>query len=180
MSAVDTLDSLVLQTKGKAAIDVVCNPLGKSGGSLIQQVMIVSFGSLATSTPYLGAILLVIVLTWMAAANSLSKQARPHSFLMRFSNNKEAQAIIGQSDWTLSIWVSVKPETLTIPIRSCSRRGLAEHLPLHRVPEHMFWCWCLITQKETVTEEMFLGWFKHRNRVPEHVFLCWCWLNARN
>ena len=70
-------DFPVLQTKGKAAIDVVCNPLGKSGGSLIQQVMIVSFGSLATSTPYLGVILLIIVLTWMGAANSLSKQARP-------------------------------------------------------------------------------------------------------
>lgn len=27
-----------LQLKGKAAIDVVCNPLGKSGGSAIQQV----------------------------------------------------------------------------------------------------------------------------------------------
>lgn len=66
---------LLLQTKGKAAIDVVCNPLGKSGGSLIQQVMIVSFGSLATSTPYLGVILLAIVVTWMFAANSLSKQA---------------------------------------------------------------------------------------------------------
>mmetsp|Transcript_7738 Transcript_7738/g.25937 ORF Transcript_7738/g.25937 Transcript_7738/m.25937 type:complete len:629 (-) Transcript_7738:96-1982(-) len=62
------------QVKGKAAIDVVCNPLGKSGGALIQQFMIIGFGSLAASTPYLGVILLGIVLLWMKAAASLDKQ----------------------------------------------------------------------------------------------------------
>ena len=62
------------QVKGKAAIDVVCNPLGKSGGALIQQFMILSFGSLANSTPYLGGVLLVIVLAWLAAARSLDGQ----------------------------------------------------------------------------------------------------------
>jgi AAA family ATP:ADP antiporter len=62
------------QLKGKAAIDVICNPLGKSGGALIQQFMIISFGSLAASTPYLGGILLVIVLLWLNAARSLDKQ----------------------------------------------------------------------------------------------------------
>ncbi|ERM97094.1 hypothetical protein AMTRI_Chr05g72590 [Amborella trichopoda] len=62
------------KVKGKAAIDVVCNPLGKSGGALIQQFMILTFGSLANSTPYLGGILLVIVLGWLAAARSLDKQ----------------------------------------------------------------------------------------------------------
>ncbi|KAG9459416.1 hypothetical protein H6P81_003924 [Aristolochia fimbriata] len=62
------------KVKGKAAIDVVCNPLGKSGGALIQQVMILSFGSLANSTPYLGGILLVIVLAWLGAARSLDAQ----------------------------------------------------------------------------------------------------------
>ena len=62
------------QLKGKAAIDVVCNPLGKSGGAFIQQIMIVSFGSLSASTPYLGVILLGIVLVWMSAARSLNKQ----------------------------------------------------------------------------------------------------------
>ncbi|AQK96968.1 Plastidic ATP/ADP-transporter [Zea mays] len=63
-----------MKVKGKAAIDVVCNPLGKSGGALIQQFMILTFGSLANSTPYLGGILLVIVLAWLGAASSLDKQ----------------------------------------------------------------------------------------------------------
>ncbi|KAK4772535.1 hypothetical protein SAY86_014310 [Trapa natans] len=62
------------KVKGKAAIDVVCNPLGKSGGALIQQFMILTFGSLANSTPYLGGILLVIVLAWLGAARSLETQ----------------------------------------------------------------------------------------------------------
>ena len=65
------------QVKGKAAIDVVCNPLGKSGGALIQQFLIFAFGSLANSTPYLGIILLVIVLAWLAAARSLDEQFTP-------------------------------------------------------------------------------------------------------
>ena len=63
-----------VKTKGKAAIDVICNPLGKSGGALIQQFMIIGFGSLAASTPYLGVILLGIVLMWIQAANSLAGQ----------------------------------------------------------------------------------------------------------
>ena len=62
------------KVKGKAAIDVVCNPLGKSGGALIQQFMIFAFGSLSASTPYLGVVLLGIVLMWFRAANSLDKQ----------------------------------------------------------------------------------------------------------
>lgn len=65
------------KVKGKAAIDVVCNPLGKSGGALIQQFLILTFGSLANSTPYLGGILLVIVVAWLAAARSLDSQFTP-------------------------------------------------------------------------------------------------------
>ena len=60
------------KTKGKAAVDVIGNPLGKSGGSLIQQAMIFSFGSLAASTPYLAGVLAVVVFFWIKSAKELS------------------------------------------------------------------------------------------------------------
>jgi ATP:ADP antiporter, AAA family len=63
-----------VKTKGKAAIDVICNPLGKSGGATIQQVMILGFGSLAASTPYLGVILLAFIFMWLRAAATLDKE----------------------------------------------------------------------------------------------------------
>ncbi|MDE3046067.1 MAG: NTP/NDP exchange transporter [Verrucomicrobiota bacterium] len=62
------------KVKGKAAIDVVGARLGKSGGSLVQQGLIIAFGSLGAITPYVGAILFVIIGAWILAARSLNKR----------------------------------------------------------------------------------------------------------
>lgn len=62
------------KVKGKAAIDVVGARLGKSGGSFVQQGLLVALGSLAAITPYIAVILFVIILAWLIAVKSLNVQ----------------------------------------------------------------------------------------------------------
>jgi ATP:ADP antiporter, AAA family len=60
--------------KGKAAIDGVGSRLGKSGGSLIHQGLLMIFGSLSVSMPYVAAILMAVIGIWIAATRSLGKK----------------------------------------------------------------------------------------------------------
>lgn len=60
--------------KGKAAIDVVGERLGKSGGVLLQQVLFIALGPLSVVTPYIAIILFGVILVWAGAAKSLVKQ----------------------------------------------------------------------------------------------------------
>jgi ATP:ADP antiporter, AAA family len=60
--------------KGKAAIDGVGSRLGKSTGSVIHQTLILAFGSIAASTPYIAIIFVAIIGIWYVAVISLGKQ----------------------------------------------------------------------------------------------------------
>ena len=60
--------------KGKAAIDGVGSRLGKSGASVIHQGLLVTFGTVALSTPFVAVILAGVIVAWMMAVKNLGKQ----------------------------------------------------------------------------------------------------------
>jgi AAA family ATP:ADP antiporter len=60
--------------KGKAAIDGVGSRLGKTGGSLVHQLLLIVYGSVSTSTPIVAIILFAVVIAWIFAVRALGVQ----------------------------------------------------------------------------------------------------------
>ena len=58
------------KTNGKAAVDVVASRLGKAGGSLILQVLLL-IGPLTAITPYVAVIVFFIISLWIYSAKKL-------------------------------------------------------------------------------------------------------------
>lgn len=60
--------------KGKTAIDGVGSRIGKSGGAIMHQGLLIAFGSFMASAPYVVVILAITLVLWMFAVSSLGKQ----------------------------------------------------------------------------------------------------------
>lgn len=59
---------------GKAAIDGVCSRLGKSGGSVIYQALLLTFSTITASAPYVMLSLVIIIAIWMFTVRQLGHQ----------------------------------------------------------------------------------------------------------
>lgn len=60
--------------KGKAAIDGVGSRLGKSSGSIIHQGFLLIFGTISVSASYVAAVLMLVIIGWIASVRSLGRQ----------------------------------------------------------------------------------------------------------
>ncbi len=60
--------------RGKAVIDGVCTRLGKSGGSIIHQILLISFSSVAGSLPYIAICIVATLAVWMVALIYMGRQ----------------------------------------------------------------------------------------------------------
>ncbi len=60
--------------KGKAAIDGVGSRIGKSGGSMIHQTLLILFSTISAATPIIAGIFLVVVGVWILSVISLGKR----------------------------------------------------------------------------------------------------------
>jgi len=77
MAYVPLSDSV--KTQGKAVIDGIASRLGKSGGSAIYQLLLLSFSSLTASIPYVAGFLFTAIALWMGATRLLTQEYRTYT-----------------------------------------------------------------------------------------------------
>lgn len=78
--------------KGKAAIDGVGSRIGKSGSALMYQALLVFFGTVSATVPYIGLILIFVIGAWMAAVYSLGR--RFQSLVAQNENGEEKENVV--------------------------------------------------------------------------------------
>ena len=61
------------KVKGKAAIDVLGARLGKSGGAMAQQLLVMAFGSIMGGAPVLSVLFYAVMYGWLNSVNHLSE-----------------------------------------------------------------------------------------------------------
>jgi len=77
------------KVKGKAAIDVLGSRLGKSGGSLLLQGLVLIFGNILDAAPAVAILFYSVLCVWCLAANRLSVMFIEKSRAMEESSGGE-------------------------------------------------------------------------------------------
>ena len=57
--------------KGKAAIDVLAARIGKSGGALLQQLIVLVYGNVISGAPAIAAMFYAVLAAWITATIKL-------------------------------------------------------------------------------------------------------------
>jgi AAA family ATP:ADP antiporter len=81
------------KVKGKAAIDVLGSRIGKSGGSLIQQGLVVLFGNIIHASPAVAVIFYAVLFVWISAANRLSGLFQAQTEMDKASRMEKDKAV---------------------------------------------------------------------------------------
>lgn len=84
--------------KGKAAIDGVGSRLGKSGGSLIHQGLLIFFTTVGASSSYVGVILLGVIVLWIIATRALGIE-----FNKLVASKEEAKSDPEKEAWAVPV-----------------------------------------------------------------------------